>query len=466
MRPPTVLTARLALAHALATLVLAAPALAAGPRAGTLASGAGAPAAAPRSVILMIADGCGPSHLALARMVAGRPLALDSILTGMVTTGAADSRVTDSGAGATAYATGVKTFNHAIAVDTLRRPLGTLLEAAEAAGLATGLVATSRITHATPAAFAAHVAHRDAEDVIAEQMLAQGIEVILGGGRRHFVARAAGGQRRDRRDLLAESRARGAVVVIDAAGLAAADRTPLVGLFGMDHLDYALDGDSLHQPRLATMTARALALLARAPRGFFLMVEGSRVDHAAHDNDPAATTREALEYDAAVRVAIDFARRDGRTLVVSVADHETGGLTLGRRVGAEGAADVHPEALSRVRRSSRGLAARLRAGADPDSLMRADAGLGRLSGEERTMLAEGVAGRRGLEGTIGEIVSRRALIGWTTNGHTAAEVTLHAYGPGRERFTGLLDNTDVARRIAALQGLDLGAVTARLRAAR
>ncbi len=419
----------------------------------------------PRSVILMIADGCGPQTLALARMVAGHPLALDGMLVGAITTRSGDARVTDSAASATAYATGHKTYNGGISEDTLHRALGTLLEGAAARGLATGLVATSRITHATPAAFAAHVDQRTSEDAIAEQMLAHGVEVMLGGGRSRFVPRAAGGLRRDGRDLLADARARGVQVVVDREGLARAGAGPLLGLFAMDHLDFALDADSTAQPSLRDMTEAALAHLARAPRGFFVMIEGSRIDHAAHDNDVAATVREVLEYDAAVQAALDFARRDGHTLVLSVSDHETGGLTLGRRIGDESLDDLRPEALARVRKSAIWIARRMRAGEDPAALMREYAGVDSLGADERQWLADGIAERRALEWGIGEIVSRRARVGWATNSHTAADVGLYASGPGRERFIGLHDNTEIAQDIAALLGLDLEAVTAGLRAA-
>jgi alkaline phosphatase len=425
-----------------------------------------APEAGPRSLVLFIADGAGPATFALARLVAGRPLALDSILVGAATTASSDALVTDSAAGATAYAAGVRTYNAGISVDPEHRALGTLLEAAEARGMATGLVATSRITHATPAAFAAHVDSRTSENEIAAQMMAQGIEVVLGGGRRHFVPRASGGRRDDGRDLVAEARDGGAEVVSDRAGLAAVARPPVLGLFAEDHMRYALDADTLAKPSLAEMTRRALALLARDPDGFLLVVEGSRIDHAAHSNWPAATARETLEHDAAVAEALGFARRDGGTLVVSVADHETGGLPHGRRVGSTDRADLDVAPLRRAAMSEEALAARLRGGAAIDSALRAAFGIDALEPEERRLLAEGVQGQRPLGWMVGEVVSRRARVGWTTGGHTAADVGVYAWGPGRERLAGVRENAAVGRVLADLLGLDLGAATERLRAER
>ena len=388
-------------------LVLLAGLSAHAPRPAAAAARAATPIDRPRNVVLMIPDGCGPATLAAARMVVGHPLALDGILVGAVMTRSSDARVTDSGAAATAFATGHKTYNGGISEDTLHRPLATVLEAAEAKGLATGLVATSRITHATPAAFASHVDERTSEDRIAAQMLDQGIEVLLGGGRSHFLPRAAGGARDDDRDLLAESRARGAEVVVDRDGLERAGREPaprvslhvgrsraaaaagaarpLIGLFAMDHMAFWIDQDSLAQPRLVEMTGVALERLARSPRGFFLMVEGSRIDHAAHEDDTPTTVREALEFDAAVEAALEFARRDGHTLVISCADHETGGLTLGRRIGGGSRSDLHPEELARVRASAARMADRMRAGAHPESVMREWAGVDSLGEDERQL---------------------------------------------------------------------------------
>lgn len=423
-----------------------------------------APAEArPRSVILMIPDGCGPATLDLARAVLGRPLALDSMLVGASRTGSASSRITDSAAGATALASGIKTNNAEIGEDAAGRPVGTVLEAAHARGMGVGLVATSRITHATPAAFAAHVPDRNTEDIIAVEELAARADVLLGGGREYFLPRRAGGGRRDGRDLLAEARRRGVHVIGSRRELLRAAAAPLVGLFASDHMSCEVDRDTVAEPSLAEMTRAALALLGSRPGGFFLMVEGSRIDHVAHDNDPGALPREVLAYDEAVRVAREFARRDGRTLVLSVADHETGGLGLGRREEGEHAVGFRPEALAGVRASAWSMAERIRAGADPESTLARGTGIRDLSAEERSRLDGAVARDASLEETLGGFESRRAGVGWTTGGHTALDVGLYAFGPGAERFAGVHENTDVGRTIAALLGLDLDAVTARLR---
>ena len=286
---------------------------------------AGAAAARPRNVILMIPDGCGWSSMALARLYAGRPLVLDAILVGASETHPADGLITDSAAGATAFASGVKTRNYEVGVTPDLRPAATVLEAARARGLSTGLVATTRITDATPAAFAAHVSSRYDETDIAVQELDHRVDVLLGGGRREFLPAAAGGLRKDGRDLTDEARRAGYTLITSRAQLAAAATPPILGLFAPNNISYEIDRDTLAEPSLAEMTRKALALLARNRRGFFVMVEGSRVDHAAHQRDPATHAREVLAYDDAVAVALEFARRDAHTLVISVADHETAG---------------------------------------------------------------------------------------------------------------------------------------------
>jgi len=285
--------------------------------------------AAPVRVILFIGDGVGAAYWTAARFAAER-LAVESFpVVGLVDTRSASHKVTDSAAGATVYATGVRTYNGAIGVGPDSLPLETVLERAESKGMATGLVATSTITHATPASFAAHVRTRQDEPEIARQLAGKEIEVLLGGGRAYFD----GSARPDSQNLLTALRRR-YVYVEDAAALAALDPDTvraLLGLFAPQHMPPAPE----RAPRLAEMTAAALAVLDRDPEGFFLMVEGSQPDWRGHDNAPlAAVTAEMLDFDAAIRVALDYRARRPETLIVVTADHETGGLALQDSAGA------------------------------------------------------------------------------------------------------------------------------------
>lgn len=424
------------------------------------------PAAAPtpRNVVLFIADGFGPASATLARQALGEPLALDGILVGTCGTAPAVGLVTDSAAAATALACGFKTVNGAVSVDPQGKPFGTLLEAAEARGLATGMVVTCRLTHATPACFGAHALNRGQEDSIAAQLLEQEIELLLGGGARHFLPRGAGGTRDDGRDLLAEARGAGVTVLGDFEGLEGELALPVLGVFASDHLPYELDRDPAG-PDLAALVKRALELLAPSETGFFLMVEGSRIDHAGHQNDAAAHLAEILAYDRAVAAALAFARADGDTLVVATADHETGGLTLGRNVDGRAFYGWYPRVLERVGGSLEAVYRRSTRAPEPESAALAELGVEDASDGERAALREALAGDLDafLE-VASELVNRRAVVAFTTWGHTAVDVGLYASGPGAERFFGWRDNVEIPRLLEELLALDLDAVTARLRA--
>jgi alkaline phosphatase len=453
------------------------------PLAATAQSDAAAPAATaepPRNVILFIADGCGPASYTMARDYRrykgmDAPM-LDQYQTGSIRTFASNSRVTDSAAGATAFSAGVKTYNGAIAVDTLKQPVATILEAAEQRGKSTGLVATSRITHATPAAFSAHVSNRGEEAIIAEQQLGQGIEVLLGGGRGWFLGREEDGWRDDKRNLMDEAAAQGYTVVQAKAAFDSVTVPPLLGLFADSHMAYEIDRDPADEPSLAEMTTKAIDLLDDDPDGFFLMIEGSRIDHAGHGNDAAGHLHDILAFQDAVQAALAFAEADGETLVVVTSDHETGGLTLGAKVNGESLYTWKPEVLDQVQASHgailREVQRRLR---EPNAsaaitaytasvftgVMKEWAGI-TLDDDEAVRLAEAVDDDRQAADVLADVIAERAVIGWTTNGHTAVDVNLYAYGPGRDAFVGHYDNTYVGKTLAELWDMDLEALSQQL----
>lgn len=441
----------------------------------------------PRNVILFVADGGGPASFTMARDYLRwkedrQALAFDSVLVGSIRTFATSSRVTDSAAGATAFSTGVKTYNGAIAVDPEERPLATLLEAAEQRDMATGLVATSRLTHATPASFAAHVPQRAMENQIAAQMMEQDIEVLLGGGRRHFLpdtvetsesSEGERGQRTDDRDLLEEARANGYNLVQDRRALMDAQDTPVLGLFTRSHMAYEVDRDAEREPSLAEMSRKALDLLSTDEEGFFLMIEGSRIDHAAHGNDAAGHLYDLLAYEEAIREVLEFAREEGNTLVLATSDHETGGLTLGRNRDGGGVYDWQPEVLDRIEASHGEIIAEM--GDNPDEALiafRSLTGIDDLSSVEEALIhaafrtddeGETEADTGQLSRALAEIISRRALVGWTSTGHTAVDVNVYAYGPGHDLFIGNFDNTYIGETLAEIMDFDLEALTEELR---
>lgn len=269
----------------------------------------------PLAIVLMIGDGMGYGSLTAARL-AGGPLHMDQLPhVADVETGSASSDITDSGAAATALATGTLTANRRIAMSPDGEPLRTVLEAARDRGMATGLVATSTLTHATPAAFAAHVEDRGQGWEIARQMAYSDPDLLLGGGRRYFTSRADG------EDLTERFAARGCAILLTLPPEAGAPCA--LGLFAHQDMPSVLEGRT---PALADMTRYAIETLGQHPDGFFLMIEGSQIDWAGHDNDGPRNTAETLDFDQAVAAAMAALAGRPNTLFLVTADHETGGL--------------------------------------------------------------------------------------------------------------------------------------------
>jgi alkaline phosphatase len=382
-----------------------------------------------KSAIFLIGDGMGYAQLTAARWEKaggdqpGYQPTLDNYQTtrlymdgmeyaGHISTHSLDAWITDSAAAVTAMATGQKTYNDVISVGNITAhgeimgrdnatlyavPLKTILEMADEAGKATGVVSTSRITHATPAGYYAHVAFRDWEDEIAEQCIESDMEVAMGGGASKFSF--------DNRSLLEEAPSLGWTVVRNGRELSAVDPAStdrLLGIFTDSHMSYELDRDSAAEPSLAEMTEKAIEILSRDDDGFFLMVEGARIDHAGHARDYKRAVGDTLAFDEAVKVALDYAAENPETLVVVTADHECGGLVL----GANSSEYIE------------GWAPNFGSGAYPVSDSYADL----------------------------QILEEAS--------HTATDVPIFASGPGAIEFSrGLIDNTEVFEILEAAMGL-------------
>tara|TARA_R110002073_G_scaffold140253_12_gene290951 strand:+ start:5867 stop:7723 length:1857 start_codon:yes stop_codon:yes gene_type:complete len=283
----------------------------------------------PPKIILLIGDGMGEGQLTAAsyfKTGAPESLFLYSLpVQGRIST-ASPSGITDSSASATAMATGAFTWNGSVGLDLDDRPVQNLIELSKEFGLATGVVSTTRISHATPASFTAHVKSRGQYQDIAEHMAALRPDVILGGGRSDFEARS------DDRDLVAELAGGGFHVVRNATELAAADASTsprLLGLFADSHLPYRVDRTEAEDlPLLKDMSLAALERLDKDPQGFFLMIEGGRIDHAGHENNVERAIGETLSFDDTIAAVVGWvAERDDVTIIVT-ADHETGGLKV------------------------------------------------------------------------------------------------------------------------------------------
>lgn len=441
----------------------------------------------PTNVILYIGDGQGMPHISAARYlkayredaeefplnVTDTPLHLDRHEAhGSVTTFpndpeqfVADSAATatsigsncpDCAASATEVSAGVKTYNGAIGgiiengefVHTR-----SVLEEARDMGYATGLVSTSRMTHATPAAFAAHVPDRGMEDEIARQYIEESdVDVLFGGARQYFMPES---REDDDLDLINAAQGKGYEYVEDANGLNSLSEAPALGLFSEEsHMSYYVDrkNGKTDEPGLPDMAEKAINLLEAegGDTGFFMMVESARIDHASHANDPAVV-QEQLEADETVGTLLDYAEEHEDTLVISTADHECGGLSL----GVDGPYQVNFDVLDELDASNEVLDPAIEE--IPSQVSGSDAEVASVSLQEEAVevfteltgiddVTESEAQElRSFYRQPREIINERARIGWNSMGHTGEDIPTYAHGPGADFFDGANDNTDIAQ---------------------
>jgi alkaline phosphatase len=329
---------------------------------------------APKNIILMIGDGMGTAQVYTALTAKQGKLNMAQFpVTGFVTTYSADNYITDSGAGATAYATGHKTNNGYISVAPDGTKLQTILEVAESKGLSTGLVATSAITHATPAGFIAHTSNRGNMEDIAIDFLKTDIDVFIGGGYNNFALR------KDSLNLIDSLLSKGYFVAKDLNDIDLPTVTKIAGLLSPGHMPKMSDG---RKDMLSKASDIALKVLNRNKKGFFLMIEGSQIDWGGHDNNMDYVKDEVVDFDNAVGKVLEFAKKNGETLVIVTADHETGGLAL----------------------------------------------------------------------TGGDLSTGKVEGGFIHKDHTAVMVPVFAFGPGSERFAGIIDNIEVHQKAMELFG--------------
>ncbi|OLS35650.1 alkaline phosphatase [Alkalihalophilus pseudofirmus] len=402
------------------------------------------------NVIFMIPDGYSASYATNYRIYKGEDTVLDSMLVGMMKTNSADNWVTDSAAAGTAMATGSKTNNGMVSVSPEGEILETVLEAASDAGKSTGLVATSTITHATPAVFGSHVESRGSEADIALQLI-NDVDVMLGGGKSNFLPKEENGNQAER-NLVEEAKSNGYQFVETKEELLAMNgkQDKVLGLFADGGMAPELDRDHTEEPSLADMTTAALHSLSNNKKGFFLMVEGSQIDWAGHAHDAAWAMKDSEAFEMAVEEALEFAKKDGKTLVVVAGDHDTGGMSVGgydeylskvdilRDVEATG--DFMARELNEDRSNARDIVSQY---ANIE-----------LTEDEEARIQSAAVNQTAM--TINQIISERAYVGWTSKAHTGVDVPLYAYGPQSDLFNGLLDNTDLPNRIAEAMKLEFG----------
>ncbi|KAG0360886.1 hypothetical protein BGZ54_009330 [Gamsiella multidivaricata] len=361
----------------------------------------------------------------------------------------------------------------------------------------TGLVVTSRVTHATPAAFSAHVVHRDMESEIAEQqigdyVLKRQVDLLMGGGRCFFLPNTTeGGCRQDSRDLIKESANLGWKEVMltrkDFDTLDAEDTgipLPALGLFNHDHMNYEIDRDPKQEPSLVEMTIAALKALqgnAKPNQGFFLMIEGSRIDMAAHNNDPVAHAYDIIQYYETVKAVREFVSKNPDTLLISTSDHETGGFTLGLQPDPRTYPDYlwRPDVIKKAHdakghASTELLTKKLVEYQVQDTKRRQEfvkteilqngLGITDATDKEISFLADPQALPSDILTFLGHAISYRANLGWTTIGHTGVDVNLYADGDsdGYKDLRGNHENTDIGTAMIKYLNVDLNYITRKL----
>lgn len=400
-------------------------------------------------------------------------LLLNSLpIAGITTTYSADTLITDSAAAGTALATGHKTNNGYISKDVKGNDLQTLVELAQDKGMATGLVSTTRITHATPAVFASHNLDRDDENGIAVDYIDSNVDYFAGGGYRHFVGKDSGltSKRKDNRDLVKEFEARGYKTFIGEDSTKAFEKwTPKHGekafaAFRASHMPYTVDDPKGELPTLREMTEKGIDLLSQDEEGFFMMVEGGRIDHASHAQDVVGTIYDTIAFDNAIKAAYEFYQKHPQdTLIVVAADHETGGMGLGFGnnyfMNLDQLAGVKVSIEDTLQKAYNG---------DRDQYFKyiaTNMGLKDLTDAEKESILRAMdvedskvdskAQYGGYSPTaiaVAHIVSERAGMQWTTFAHTGIQVPLAAIGEDAPKFNGFKDNTDVAKLVAESMG--------------
>jgi alkaline phosphatase len=432
-----------------------------------------------KNVIVMIPDGTSIGVYSAARWFKhynglGEGLNIDPYISGTVTTFSSNAPIGDSAPTGSTYATGVlqQTGNVAIhpevsendiyEVDSKRtyQPAATILEASKIEkGKAVGLVVTSEFTHATPADFSAHYYARGNYDAIAPQIAYQNLDVMFGGGNSILTE-----------DINQHFNNSGITLIQD-------DKNALLNynsdgkvwaLFGEKALPYNIDRNPDKYPSLAEMTEKALEVLSKNDNGFFLMVEGSQVDWAAHANDAATIINEYLAFDEAAGIALDFARNDGNTAVVILSDHGNSGFTIGSN-NCPGydklTIDQLFETVSGIKLSANGLESLLLK-IQPDSIkteFRNYTGIDITEEELQTILSsrnyhEGdytkVGTSNNMAHNIVNILNSRMCFGFTTGGHTGEEVLFAAYHPQGDIPKGHLNNIQINEYLQKVTGLE------------
>lgn len=429
----------------------------------------------PKNIIFCVADGMAHQIVAMTnhfqQAVNGRPsywaelLERPDVVTGLQETRSLSSIVTDSAAAASTWGSGRKIWNRQLNYfpdGTALTPLYTILKEH---GVRTGLVTTTTITHATPSGFSVAIDNREKEAQIAEQHLTRGVDILMGGGDKFF----SGSKRKDKRDLYTEFAAKGYKVAKTRNEAIGLKSDKILGIFSDSHLPFSLDRDMSEElrkgvPTLAEMVTVALDNLKGAKNGFVLQIEGGKVDHGGHANDIAGQIHDQIAFEEAVRVAIEFAQKDGETLVIITSDHATGGPSL------NGAGDEYFDATAGFasianHKCTFGItfdAIGKKPTADTvRDVIRDKYGYG-LKLEEAEAVAATVNGnspfkflelQKAPNSVLALVLQNYSKVGYTSLNHTSEHVLVSAFGPGSEQMHGITNNIEFFNIILAAKGI-------------
>ena len=435
-----------------------------------------------KNVIVMIPDGTPTSLLSAARWYQSylnptqNSLFLDPYICGLVRTHSSDAPIGDSAPTTSCYMTGqptqtgfistypVKTPNDLVTIDATRayQPLATILEAAkQIQGKSTGLVFTCEFPHATPADCSAHTYKRSLYKMIAPQMVHNGLDVVIGGGVRYLTE--------TQQQFLKDHGYN--VYLNDLQAMRQCSKAPVWSLFDDTSMPYEIDRDTTQRPSLAEMTDKALSLLSQDKKGFFLMVEGSKVDWASHTNDVKTSLVEFLAFDKACQVALDFAKKNGETLVIIVPDHGCGGLNLGNYTFSSGydkfTLNDFMKPLDDISISMEALAAKMKKVDTKEwasivsqyyNIDLQDAEITFLQSakdySKSTLSFDERKDKPYLSKMLGQVINNKLHFGFTTYGHTGEDVFLAIYHPKGEELKGYSTNIQLHQYICQQMGLE------------
>lgn len=430
---------------------------------GTTTRAADGSGGAAKNVIFMVSDGMNHGALSLARQFREQSGATtrwtrlyreQPVVRALVETFSANSCVTDSAAAASAWGGGKRVNNGTINVLPDGTPVETFHQKLQAGGRKTGLVTTATITHATPAGFAVNIDSRAKEALIAEQYLERRVDLLLGGGKKFFSA-----------DLKQRYAAAGYAVVETREALTSLPTEParpLLGIFNESHLPFAIDHENVPElkaaiPTLAEMTRIALDQLAPAKDGFFLMVEGARIDHAGHANDAAASIHDQLAFDEAIGTVLTFVEKHPDTLLIITTDHGCGGIQMngvsaapnqGIAPGLYAASNVY---FDRLRGFKRSIEWMKQNGVDGLSGPPLAAAIAQHTGLQLT--PDEIKSAQGLKAVYEDVIQAHTGVGWTSGNHTGELVEFCAFGPGSRDFPALMRNDEAHDKLLRILGL-------------